>query len=76
LKERVYRQRVAVWSLPSVLVDGRVQAAWKLERRKNRALVVEPFGTLTRSARSALSEEVERLGASLDSEPKLQIATR
>jgi hypothetical protein len=76
-KERVYRQRVAVWSLPAVFVDGRVQAAWKLERRKNRALVVvEPFRTLTRTARAALSEEVERLGASLDSETKLQIGTR
>src|SRR5439155_18824510 len=35
---RVYRPRIAVWSLPAVLVDGRVRAGWKLSRQRDRVI--------------------------------------
>jgi winged helix DNA-binding protein len=38
-KARLYRSRVAVWSLPTVVVDGRARAAWKLDR-KSKAVTV------------------------------------
>lgn len=62
--DRVYTPKpIAVWSLPAVLVDGRVRAAWKLERKTRRAIVrVTPFATLGRSHRAALEEEASRLG--------------
>ena len=60
--DKIYRQRIAVWSLPAVLVDGRVQAAWKLERKKNTATArVTPFKKLTRRTVTALEEEVTKL---------------
>lgn len=62
--DRVYTPKpIAVWSLPVVLVDGRVRAGWKLERKSKRALVrVAPFARLTRTQRDALGEEAERVG--------------
>lgn len=73
-KDRIYRARIAVWSLPSVLIDGRVGAAWKLERKRGRAVIrVEPFRPVARSARSGLEEEAARLGALLDADPELAI---
>ncbi|MDQ3767425.1 MAG: winged helix DNA-binding domain-containing protein [Actinomycetota bacterium] len=73
-KGRIYRARIAVWSLPSVLIDGRVKAAWKLERKRGRAIIrVEPFKPLSRSARSGLEEEAARMGALLDADPELAI---
>lgn len=72
-KDRVYRARIAVWSLPAVLVDGRVSAAWKLQRKPGRAIIqVQPFESLSRSARSGLEEESGRVGALLGAEPQLE----
>jgi hypothetical protein len=69
----IYRPRTAVWSLPAVLVDGRVRAAWKLERKTKRALVtIEPFGKLTRTTMSELESEVERLGTVIDMPTELR----
>lgn len=63
-KERIYRARIAVWSLPSVLVDGRVRAAWKLQRKPGRAVIqVEPFKPLSRAVLSGLEAEAGRVGS-------------
>jgi hypothetical protein len=74
--DRVYTPKpIAVWSLPAVLVDGRVRAAWKLERKSKRALVrVAPFGKLRRAQTAALEDEVARLGdvVGLDAELVLE----
>jgi len=60
--ERLYRARIAVWSLPAVLVDGRAAAGWKLERKaKKSTLRVAPFGKLSRKVRSGLTDEAGRL---------------
>lgn len=71
--DRVYTVKpIAVWSLPAVLVDGRVRAGWKLERKTKRALVrVVPFGRLTRSQKAALAEEAAGLGRTLGTETEL-----
>ena len=46
----------------TILVDGFVAGAWKIEKTKNTAtLMIEPFEPLTRPDRDALSEEAERL---------------
>jgi hypothetical protein len=46
----------------TILVDGFVRGAWKIEKTKNAAtLVIEPFDKLTRHDRTALIEEAERL---------------
>lgn len=62
--DRVYTPKpIAVWSLPAVLVDGRLRAGWKLERKSKRALVrVTPFTKLTRAQRASLAEEAARVG--------------
>jgi hypothetical protein len=73
-KERVYRQRVAVWSLPAVMVDGRLRASWRLDRKKRSAVVtVDPFGPVPRGSRSALEEEVARLGTFLNTDLVLEL---
>ncbi|MDQ3784654.1 MAG: winged helix DNA-binding domain-containing protein [Actinomycetota bacterium] len=73
-KERIYRARIAVWSLPSVLVNGRVRAAWKLHRKPGRVIIqVEPFEPLSRPARSELEAETGRVGALLDAEAQLEL---
>lgn len=74
--DRVYTPKpIAVWSLPAVLVDGRVRASWKLERKSKRALVrVAPFGKLRRAQTAALEEEALRVGdvVGLDAELVLE----
>ncbi len=46
----------------TILVDGFVRGAWKIEKTKNAAtLVIEPFDKLTRRDRAALIEEGDRL---------------
>lgn len=46
----------------TILVDGFVAGTWKVEKSKGTAtLLVEPFATLSRSSREALSEEGEKL---------------
>lgn len=73
-KARVYRPRIAVWSLPTVMINGRAGAAWRLDRRKRSAIVsVDPFSTLPRGCKGALDEEVARLGAFLGTEAQLKL---
>ncbi len=46
----------------TILVDGFVRGAWKVEKKKGAAaLVIEPFEALTQANRAALTEEGERL---------------
>ena len=46
----------------TILVDGFVAGAWKIEKTKDTAtLVIEPFEPLTKPIRDALAEEAERL---------------
>jgi hypothetical protein len=60
-----YRAKVYLPALrvaATILVDGFVRGAWKVEKAKGTAtLVIEPFAPLTKQNRSALSEEGERL---------------
>jgi winged helix DNA-binding protein len=60
-----YRSRVYLPALrvaATILVDGFVRGAWKIERSKNSAaLVIEPFATLTKKDREALADEGEPL---------------
>jgi hypothetical protein len=72
---RIYRPRIAVWSLPGVLVDGRVRAAWKIERKRDHVVArVEPFERLAGAVRTALDDEVARLGNLLGTEARLELA--
>jgi hypothetical protein len=42
----------------TILVDGRIAGTWRIERKGNTAtLAIEPFKTLKRPARTALTEE-------------------
>jgi hypothetical protein len=73
-KPRILKDRIAVWSLPAVLVDGRVAAAWKLERKAKRAIVrVEPFKRLTRAARAGIEAEAAGLTGVLGTEIEVAI---
>ena len=46
----------------TILVDGFVRGAWKIERIKDAAtLAIQPFAKLTKPERAALNEEGERL---------------
>jgi hypothetical protein len=60
-----YRSRVYLPGLrvaATILVDGFVRGAWKIEKTKNAAvLVIEPFDKLARRDRTALIEEGEKL---------------
>ncbi len=60
-----YRKRVYLPGLrvaATILVDGFVRGAWKVEKAKGAAaLVIEPFDTLTKHNRAALTEEGEKL---------------
>ena len=64
-KPRILKERIAVWSLPAVIVNGRAAATWKLERKAKRAVVrVEPFRRLSRAAKAGIEAEaavLERL---------------
>ena len=76
-KPRIYRDRIAVWSLPAVLVDGRVRAGWKLDRKSKHVVVrVEPFAKLRRGDVHALEAEAETVGSALGTEARLEIADR
>jgi len=68
-KERVYRPQG--WLSPVILVEGRMDGAWRHERKGDRLVVeVEPFADLSPAARHGVEEEAERLagflGGSLD----------
>jgi hypothetical protein len=60
-----YRSRVYLPGLrvaATILVDGFVRGAWKIEKSKTAAtLAIEPFDKLTKKDRTALTEEGERL---------------
>jgi len=60
-----YRSKVYLPGLrvaATILVDGFVRGAWKIEKAKTAAtLVIEPFDKLTKKDRAALTEEGERL---------------
>jgi len=71
---RVYRPRIAVWSLPAVLIDGRVGASWQLDRKTGRAVVrVQPFARLGRSSLAALEAEADALGTLLRTDVVLDV---
>jgi hypothetical protein len=61
----VHRSKVYIPVLrvrSTILVDGFVAGTWKVEKSKGAAtLVIEPFGTLSRSSRKSLAEEGEKL---------------
>ena len=73
---RIYTAKpIAVWSLPAVLIDGRVGAGWKLERKSKRAVArVEPFKKLTPATRGRLEKEVARLETLLGTPVELDLA--
>lgn len=60
-----YRSKVYLPGLrvsATFLVDGFVRGAWKIEKTKGAAtLVIEPFDSLTKQNRTALTDEAERL---------------
>jgi winged helix DNA-binding protein len=60
-----YRSKVYLPGLrvaATILVDGFVRGAWKIEKTKTAVtLVIEPFDKLTKKDRAALTEEGERL---------------
>src|SRR5215470_7281381 len=60
-----YRSKVYLPGLrvaATILVDGFVRGAWKIEKTKTDAtLVIEPFNKLTKKDSAALTEEGERL---------------
>jgi hypothetical protein len=59
-RSRVYLPGLRVAA--TILVDGFVRGAWKVEKTAKAAtLVIEPFEKLTRRDRAALAEEGERL---------------
>lgn len=59
----------------TVLIDGFVAGAWKIEKtRKTAALIVEPFAPLSTQDRQALAEEGERLlKFATDGQPELNV---
>jgi Winged helix DNA-binding domain len=65
-----HRGRVTLKNLQvraTILVDGMVAGTWKSERkRKTAVLVIEPFATVAKRARTSLEEEGERLLAFLE----------
>ena len=69
-----YRKRVYLPGLrvaATILVGGFVRGAWKIEKAKGAAtLVIEPFDTLTKANRAALTEEGEKLVRFVESDAK------
>lgn len=68
-RKKVYLPGLRVAS--TILVDGFVRGAWKIEKTKGAAtLTIQPFATLTRQNRTVLTEEGERLVRFVDSDAK------
>jgi hypothetical protein len=69
-----YRKKVYLPGLrvaATILVDGFVRGAWKVEKTKGAAmLVIEPFASLTKQNRAALTEEGERLVRFVEADAK------
>jgi hypothetical protein len=62
--------------VPVLLIDGVVRGIWHQRRSGRRiAITVEPFVTLSARQRSALDEQVERVGAIMEGVPELTIGT-
>jgi len=58
--KRVYRNQG--WISPVVLIDGAVAGVWSHKLQNKKLLIeIEPFGLLSRTARSAIEREAERL---------------
>lgn len=73
-QDRVYRQRVAVWSLPALLADGRLRATWTLERKRDRAVLkVTPFAAMGSAWLTALDEEAETVGEAIGLPTRLEL---
>jgi hypothetical protein len=67
--------RTAGWVSPVVLVDGRVAGVWGYEKRKSAIDVnVSLFRRFSATERAALVDEVDRLGAFLESPAKLGVS--
>ena len=63
-------------NFPVLLVEGTAAGVWHLRRSGRRlAVTVEPLVRLTRAQRSALEEQVERLGVVLEGTPALTVGT-
>jgi hypothetical protein len=63
-KARIYRPQG--WISPVVLVDGRIEGVWQVERKRGSlAVSVEPFAALTKRARAGVSAEAESLAGFL-----------
>jgi hypothetical protein len=69
-----YRKKVYLPGLrvaATMLVDGFVRGAWKVETKKGTAtLMIEPFAPLTKQNRKALTEEGERLVRFVEADAK------
>lgn len=69
-----YRSKVYLPGLrvaATILVDGFVRGAWKIEKARAEAtLVIEPFDKLTKKDRAALTEEGEQLVRFVESQTK------
>lgn len=69
-----YRSKVYLPALrvaATILVDGFVRGAWKVEKTKTAAtLLIEPFDKLTKQDRAALTEEGEQLIRFIEPEAK------
>jgi uncharacterized protein YukE len=63
-------------NFPVLLVEGTAAGVWHLRRSGRRlAVTVEPLRKLTRAQRSALEEQVERVGVVLEGKPTLTVDT-
>ncbi len=68
-RKRVYLPGLRVAS--TILVDGFVRGAWKIEKKKGVAtLSITPFAALTKQNRAALTEEGERLVRFVEADAK------
>ncbi|MCC7448296.1 MAG: AlkZ family DNA glycosylase [Anaerolineae bacterium] len=69
-----YRKQVYLPALrvaATILVDGFVRGGWKIEKTKQQAtLVIEPWDTLSKTDRAALTEAAERLVRFIESGAK------
>ncbi len=65
--KRVYRNQG--WISPVVLIDGEVAGVWSHKLQNKRLLVeIEPFGKLSRAARSEIEMEAEHLALYFESD--------
>jgi hypothetical protein len=71
--KRVYRNQG--WISPVVLIDGAVAGVWSYKlRSKNLLVSIEPFGKLSRNARTGVKREAEHLAHFFGSELQFEFA--